>query len=314
MLIETDYRAVVAAGQEGLPLAACDAVVAIGNFDGVHPGHRALLEHGRRIADENGWKLVVLTFSPHPRQYFKPDQPPFFLTDNVQKYEQLFASNVDAIVALRFDALLSELAAQEFIDRVLVEALRVKHVVVGENFQFGKGRGGNVDTFEKDGRFGVSALAAVLNVSGLRISSERIRTELRHGHMVSAEELLGRPWQLRGEVVRGLQHGRQIGFPTANMALGEYLQPSLGIYAGRAAIEGETAVHKAAVYIGQRPTIGLHGPLVEAHLLDFDGDLYGKTMRVDLVDFIRPDRKFDDLDELKQQIHKDVAQARAILI
>jgi riboflavin kinase/FMN adenylyltransferase len=316
MLIETDYRAVVAAGQEGLPLAACDAVVAIGNFDGVHPGHRALLAHGRQVADELGCPLVVLTFVPHPRHYFKPDQPPFLLTDKLQKQELLLAAGSDAIVMLRFDLLLASLSAEEFIDRVLVESLRARHVVVGDNFVFGKGRSGNAQKLKEKGAisgFGVTAFS-VVNDMEKPISSERIREALRRGSVATAEELLGRHWQIRGEIVRGLQHGHEMGFPTANMALGEYLQPALGIYAGKARLENEEILRNAVVYIGQRPSIGLHGPLVETHLLDFSGDLYGKTMRVDLVDFIRPDQKFIDLEELKQQIHKDVARARAILV
>jgi riboflavin kinase/FMN adenylyltransferase len=316
MLIETDYRAVVAAGQEGLPLAVCDAVVAIGNFDGVHPGHRTLLARGREIADGLGCKLVVLTFAPHPRAYFKPDQPSFLLTDKVQKQELLLAAGSDAIVMLRFDLLLAELSAEEFIDRVLVESLRVLHVIVGDNFVFGKGRSGNVQKLKEKGDisgFGVTGFT-VVNDMEKPISSERIRQDLRQGRVATAEELLGRRWQLRGEIVRGLQQGREMGFPTANMPFGEYLQPALGIYAAEARFEDEEIIHKAVVYIGQRPTIGLYGPLIETHILDFSADVYGKTMRVDLVEFLRPDQKFIDLTELKQQIHKDVARTRAILV
>jgi riboflavin kinase/FMN adenylyltransferase len=311
MLIETDYRAMISAGQEGLPLAACDAVVAIGNFDGVHHGHRQLLRDARRIADENGWMLTVLTFDPHPRLYFKPDQKPFLLTDKVQKQEELLAAGVDAIVSLRFDAILADLSANEFIEHVLGESLRARHIVVGDNFMFGKNRGGNIETLKNKG-FGVSALTAIKDVTGQVISSERIRGELRHGHTASAEDLLGRPWQLRGVVVRGNQIGRQWGFPTANVEMGEYLPPQFGVYAGTVSFEGMEGVFNAAISIGVRPSIGSFGPIVEAYLLDFSGDLYGKTMRVNLLQFLRPEKKFIDLNELKDQIAHDVRQIREV--
>lgn len=311
MIIETEYRALTSAGQEGLPLKASDAVVAIGNFDGVHLGHRALLAHGRKIADENGWRLVVLTFSPHPRHFFKSDQPSFLLTDPLQKTEELVKAGADDIVILRFDGVLSEVTAPEFVEFVLKQALLARHIIVGQNFLFGKGRSGTIQTF-KDAGLAVSALPTVMDAGKQRISSERVRAALRNGHVASAEDLLDRPWELRGEVVKGHQKGRTIGFPTANMGLGEYLYPQFGVYAAHVGIEGEEAVHPAIINIGQRPTIGISGPLLEAHLLDYSSDLYGKIMRVRLHQFLRPEMKFGNFDLLKDQIQKDVAWAKQI--
>jgi riboflavin kinase / FMN adenylyltransferase len=317
MLIETDYRALNSAGQDGLPLAASEAVIVIGNFDGVHNGHRALIGYARQIADKKGLKLTALTFSPHPRHYFRPDQPPFLLTDPVQKHEKLIDAGADTVVSIKFDVALADLSPHEFTEDVLHIALCAKHVIVGENFVFGKGRTGTVETLKEDGRkygFGVSPLPVINNYTGERISSERIRESLRHGHVASAEEMLGNHWQLRGEVIRGNQKGRTIGFPTANVALGDYLQPAFGVYTALVQIEGQMEMHKAVVNIGQRPTVGSTRPLIEAHLLDFAGDLYGSILRVNLLDFVRPEQKFADFNVLKAQIHKDVAYARERLV
>lgn len=311
MIIETEYRALTSAGQEGLPLKVSDAVVAIGNFDGVHLGHRALLAHGRAIADKEGWRLVVLSFSPHPRHFFRPDQPSFLLADPVQKLEELTKAGADDIVILHFDAVLADVSAEDFITDVLKDALVAKHVVVGDNFLFGKGRAGTIATLVESG-LAVSPLPAITDLGGQRLSSERVRAALRGGYVASAEDLLGRPWEIRGEVVKGNQKGRTIGFPTANMALGDYLHPKLGVYTARVIFEGEAGSHPAVVNIGQRPTVGVSGPLLEAHLLDFDGDLYGKMMRVTLDRFLRPEQKFASFDLLKEQIQRDTDTAREV--
>jgi riboflavin kinase / FMN adenylyltransferase len=316
MIIETDYRALSTAGQDGLPLRACGGVVVIGNFDGVHKGHQALLAEGRALADVLGVSLVVLTFAPHPRFYFKPDQPPFLLSDEVLKHEFLEQCRVDAVVQLTFDAILSSVTAEEFIQNILLNGLQAKHVVVGNNFVFGHKRGGDVEMLQKAGRehgFAVTAMPAVTDVTGERISSERVRDALRHGRMASAEELLGRPWIIRGEVMHGDKRGRTIGFPTANVRLDRFLPPKFGIYAARVTIEDTRLVYNAAVSIGIRPMYQVTSPLLEAYLLDFDGDIYGKTIRIALSDFIRPEQKFMDLDELKAQIGQDVNETRRIL-
>lgn len=317
MLIETDYRALVTASQEGLPLAAADSVIAIGNFDGVHKGHQALIASAQQIAIASGWRLCALTFNPHPRSYFNPEQPPFLLSDAVQKREYLFESGADAVVKIQFDALFSELTAVQFVEQVLIEALGVKHVIVGENFSFGKARQGTTETLRHLGikhGFKTSTFSQVNDFFGKRIASENVRQALRMGRLFEAEELLGRPWQIRGEVVKGEQLGRNLGFPTANIQLGDYLRPPLGVYAATVTIEGENGLYKAAVNIGKRPTFGMHDPLLEAHLLDYEGDLYGKTIRVNIHDFLRNERKFSDLEILKNQLAQDVMHVREKLL
>jgi len=314
MGIETDYRALSAAGKEGLPLCVAGGVVVIGNFDGVHRGHQALLAEAKKIATAKGLPLTVLTFEPHPRLYFNPQQPPFLLTDKVQKQALLKQAGADEVVSLTFDALLAQLTAAEFAEYVLRDGLRATHVVVGENFLFGVQRQGNVETLKTLGKtngFEVTALGMVGD-SDQRISSERIRGELRHGHVASAQELLCRPWQIRGEVIKGNQLGRTLGYPTANLELGGYLHPAFGVYSAKVTIDQK--LYTAAVSIGVRPTIGISGPLLEAYVLDFAGDLYGKILVVDLLDFLRPELKFGDLKALTDQIAKDVAQIRAMTL
>ncbi|MDB5477563.1 MAG: ribF [Alphaproteobacteria bacterium] len=317
MLIKTDYRALHTASQDGLPLAASDGVVVIGNFDGVHRGHQALLAHARQMANEMGAPMAVLTFSPHPRFYFKPDEPPFKLTDAVQKHELLKKAGADAIVELKFDALLSSLPPEEFVEIVLADGMRARHVVVGDNFAFGRGRKGNLPGLKKMAKtrlITVTGFRPIADFGHERISSENIRRAIRNGQMATAEDGLGHPWQIRSEVVRGQQRGRTIGFPTANLALEEYLQPKFGVYTAKIKIEGEQGLHRAVMNIGIRPSFGGIGANLEAHLLDYTGDLYGKILRVDFGDFLRPEVKFSDLNALKEQIDKDVARARMMLI
>lgn len=314
MLIETEYRPQAANVQEMNPAFAHGSIVAIGNFDGVHKGHQSLLDSARQLAAVRGLPLVVLCFTPHPRLFFKPDQPNFLLADMAQKHEFLTTCGVDTVVALRFDAALAGLSAPEFVSHVLLGMLNAKAVIVGDNFLFGKGRGGNIDTLRHEGAvhgFDVFT-ASMFADGGETVSSERIRALLRDGKVNDANGLLGRPWQLRGEVVQGHQRGRTIGFPTANLALGEYLHPAFGVYVADATVNGRT--YRAAVNIGQRPTIGVSGPLVEAHLIDFNDDIYGQTVTLDLLAFIRPEQKFDDFDALKAQIAKDVAVTRAFAV
>lgn len=313
MMIDTDYRALARAGQDGLPLNLSGAVVAIGNFDGVHRGHAALLAHARTVANGLGAPFVVLTFDPHPRRHFMPDDPPFMVSDNVMRAENLAAAGADAAVQLRFDAILAGVSAAEFIDTILVHAFAARHVVVGSNFLFGHKRSGTVDTLRAANRFGVTGFD-LLTENGVRLSSNGVRDALRAGRMAAAETILGRPWVLRGTVLRGAARGRTIGFPTANMALGEFVRPAFGVYAGHVLLEGADAAPRPAVMnIGTRPTVDGTHALLEVHLFDFAGDLYDKTLRVMPRHMLRPERKFAGLDELRAQIARDAADARQIL-
>ena len=294
------------------------AVVAIGNFDGLHRGHAAVLDTARRIAAEAGAPLAVLTFEPHPRSHFQPDTPPFRLTPLRPKARQLEAMGVDMLYVLHFDTELASKTADQFIGEILVDGLGVRHVVIGYDFVFGKGRGGNGDLLEAVGRdhgFGVTRVTQVTGADGGAFSSTVIRNHLREGRPAEAAKALGRLWEVEGHVTPGDQRGRTIGFPTANLDLEGYLLPRFGVYAVRLGLEAppDPVWHDGVANLGLRPTIGDGKVLLEAHMFDREEDLYGRLLRVQLVDFIRPEVQFDGLDALKAQIARDCDKAREIL-
>ncbi|MFO1082513.1 MAG: bifunctional riboflavin kinase/FAD synthetase [Reyranellaceae bacterium] len=298
-----------------LPAAWQGAVVALGNFDGVHRGHQALV--GRAVAEAQALGVPVLAFTlePHPRRFFVPDTGPFRLTLLPAKVRLLGGLGVAAVLAQRFDAAFAALSPDAFVERVLHGALRARHVVSGYDFSFGARRGGNTERLREQARahgFGVSVVEPVMR-EGEVYSSTRIREALRAGWVSEACELLGHPWEIEGTVEQGDQRGRTIGFPTANVALGEHLRPRFGVYAVRVLIDGETAWRPAVANLGRRPTFGKLQENFEVHLFDFAGDLYGKALRVALVDFIRPEMKFGGLDQLKAQIAADGQAARTLL-
>jgi riboflavin kinase/FMN adenylyltransferase len=295
------------------PTRAKGGAVALGNFDGVHRGHQALLARTAEEARTVGGPLSVLTFEPHPRRFFVPDTGPFRLTLPPAKVRLLAENGVDAVLAQRFDRDFAALSADAFVDEVLLQGLGARHVVCGYDFTFGARRTGNVERLREMGAerdFGVTVLDPVMR-EGEIYSSTRIREALRAGWPSEAAELLGRDWEIEGVVEQGDQRGRTIGFPTANVALGEHLRPRFGVYAVRALLDGTW--RPAVANLGRRPTIGVLKENFEVHLFDFAGDLYGKTLRVALVDFIRPEMKFSGLDQLKAQIASDAATARTIL-
>jgi riboflavin kinase/FMN adenylyltransferase len=305
-----------------LPDAARGAVVVIGNFDGVHRGHQLLLADARRLADELGAPMAVLTFEPHPRSVFMPERPPFRLTSLRAKAHALQEAGVDHLIVLHFDRAFALKPAEAFVEEILVGDLAARHVVVGWDFCFGHKRGGNVALLKSMGAkrgFGVTAVDPVMTGDGEVYSSSIIRDHLRQGRPAKAAELLGRPWEIEGRVEEGDQRGRTIGFATANIGLGDYLCPALGVYAVLAGRDpgvehGEETQWLAGVAnLGQRPTVGGEDVRLEVHLFDFAADLYGETLRVRLMDFIRPEKKFDGLDALKAQIALDCGQAREIL-
>lgn len=321
---------------EHLPPEARGTVVALGNFDGVHHGHRAVIGEAVRRARAGGAPAAVLTFEPHPRRYFKPDTPPFLLTRLRTKARVVAGLGVDHLFVLRFDARIAGQTAESFIDDVLLDGMAVRHVVVGYDFVFGKGRGGRPETLrERLAARGVGAtvMPAVTaspdlpvtegEADAFVVSSTGVRDALRDGDPRAAARLLGRSFEIEGRVQRGDQRGRLIGFPTANLRLGDYLRPALGVYAVRVAI-GEprpgSALSEPAVWydgvanLGVRPTFGgLAEPRLEVHLFDFNGDLYGRRLRVALVEFVRPEQKFPGLDALKAQIARDAESARQAL-
>jgi riboflavin kinase / FMN adenylyltransferase len=288
-------------------------VVALGNFDGVHRGHQALLARAAEQAAALGVPVVALTFEPHPRRFFVPDTGPFRLTLPPAKMRLLAHYGVQAVLAQRFDAAFAALPAEIFVADVLLAGLGACHVVCGYDFTFGARRSGNVERLHAEGEargFGVTVLDPVMR-EGEIYSSTRIREALRAGWISEAIELLGHGWEIEGAVELGDQRGRTIGFPTANVALGEHLRPRFGVYAVRALVDGTW--RDAVANLGRRPTFGKLQENFEVHLFDFAGDLYGKVLRVELVDFIRPEMKFAGLDQLKAQIAADGEAARALL-
>ena len=305
-----------------LPGDVRGGVVAIGNFDGVHRGHRAVIGEARRQAADLGIPFGVLTFEPHPRTVFQPDFPPFRLTPSRAKTRQIEKLGAGFMVAVRFDREFASITAEDFVRDVLVGALEVRWVVVGYDFVFGCGRAGNHELLSRlsgEGGFGLTVVEGVTHgdpaEGGEIYASSRIREYLMAGRPLPAADRLGRWWEIGGPVLPGDRRGRRLGFPTANVALGDHLEPALGVYAVRVAVEreGSETRHGGVANLGRRPTFDGKGTLLEVHIFDFDEDIYDREVRVAFLDFLRPERKFDVLDALKAQIAADCESARAIL-
>jgi len=295
------------------------AVVALGNFDGVHRGHQALIGHARQLAEERNAPLGVVAFEPHPQEFFRPGGESFRLTPFRAKARLIAELGADAMFALTFDAEMAARPAQDFVMEVLVEGLGVGCVVVGRDFQFGKGRAGNTTVLAYMGEmegFGVELFDAVVVADGEKISSTRIREALKAGRPADAAKLLGHWWAVEARVEHGDARGRTIGVPTANMRLDGCLKPAFGVYAVRATIiedDRAVATHDGVANFGIRPMFETPTPLLETWLFDFDGDLYGKHLSVEFVAYLRPEMKLDGLDGLKAQIATDSDSARKIL-
>ena len=303
---------------DALPADARGAAVAIGNFDGVHPGHQTVIHEAGLIAGDMCRPWAVLTFEPHPRAFFTPGSEPFRLTPFRSKARRIAELGADLLIVQRFDKAFSSLPAEDFVNTVLVDGLGAGHVVSGYDFVFGHKRGGNCELLLAMGAkkgFGFTAVNAQTDSSGEAYSSTRGRERLGDADPRGAAAILGRDFEIEGRVARGEARGKSIGFPTANIPLGAYLRPALGVYAVRAAIEQENGEIwlDGVANIGVRPTFGSDGVVLEVFLFDFDDDLYGKRLRVRLVDFLRPEKKFDGVDDLKAQIAQDSAKAQKIL-
>lgn len=299
-----------------LPESARGAVIAIGNFDGVHRGHQALLGEARRIADAAGKPLGVLTFEPHPRNLFRPDDPPFRLTTPDLKAERLAACGVDYLFALPFDWDFASLSAEQFITQILRDGLNAAHIVIGYDFAFGQLRKGTPDTL-KDSGLPVTVVEKIADEGDDAFSSSAIRKALRLGDIPHANDLLGWDWEIRGVVQVGDRRGRELGFPTANIRLGDLLHPAYGIYATWVKIMEDDGSEShwlpSATNIGIRPMFALQLGQVEAHIFDFNRDIYGKTLRVRPVERLRGEAKFDSLEALIRQMDEDCRNARQIL-
>ena len=293
------------------------AVVTIGAYDGVHIGHRAILHEVQRLAEERSGPTAVVTFDRHPAMVVRPDSAPRLLTDLEQKLELLEAEGVDVAVVVKFDAERSQESAEDFAREVLVGCLNAQAVVVGHDFHFGHNRGGNGALLARlGGEHGFTVLGlSLVGDGGEAVSSTRIRALLTDGKVQEAARLLDRPHEVRGVVAHGDERGRDLGFPTANVAVpSEVLLPADGIYAGWY-IRADGSRHPTAISVGRRPTFYENAPasLLEAYLLDFSGDLYGERARVAFVKRLREELKFDSVDALVTQINADVNAARTAL-
>lgn len=293
------------------------AAVAIGNFDGVHLGHLSVLDLTRARAADHGAPLGVLTFEPHPREYFAPDAPPFRLTGPEARASRLEKLGVEILYELNFNASLAALSPEAFAREVIRDGLALAHVVVGQDFCFGKGRAGSVTELQRFGsEMGFGVTVAPMHLEGAtRVSSTAIRAALSEGRPRDAAKLLGHWHRIEGPVVGGEQRGRLLGYPTANMSIEGLHPPRFGVYAVLVDVaEGPHAGHyMGAASLGVRPQFGVNMPNLETYLLDFAGDLYGTHMSVALVEFLRPEAAFESVEALVAQMQTDVARARAVL-
>jgi riboflavin kinase/FMN adenylyltransferase len=297
------------------PADAKGAVVALGNFDGVHLGHRALLLEARRLAREQKRPFGAIVFEPNPREFFRPNDEPFRLTPFRAKAHLLSELGVDLLIVLVFDKQMASMSAQDFVLEVLVKELAVTHVVAGKDFRFGKGRAGDVAVLGYMGDmegFGTTVFAPVFADGGVKISSSDIRVALKAGKPDEAARLLGHWWRVEGHVAQGEKRGRELGFPTANLKLEHTLLPAFGIYAVRVHLP-DGRVFDGAASFGIRPTFALESPLLEVHLFGFSGDLYGALIAVELIAYLRPEKKFDSIEALKAQIAADCDDAKRTL-
>jgi len=301
----------------GLHITDQGAVIALGNFDGLHRGHQAVLKQAQAIADDLGAPLGIGLFRPHPYRFFKPDAAPFRLMTPRVRAQVMAELGVKFLYEIPFDETLRDMDDVEFVDTVLYRGLGIKHVVVGEDYGFGKNRCGNVESLTRlcaERGIGVTAISPVgLHKLYGKYGSTEIRKALQNGDVFHAQHMLSRPWQVDGVVQEGQKRGRTINFPTANLDFGDLVRPKFGVYVVEVRIEGETEWRPAVANTGSRPTVDGEDARLEVHLLDFDRDLYGQLIDVRFRSFIRAEKKFESFDHLKTQIMRDADGARAIL-
>ncbi len=307
----------IVTGECRVPAHLGGGALALGNFDGVHLGHQAVIRAAIEAARAAGRPALAATFEPHPSRFFRPDAPPFALTTAAQKLNLFAALGLDGAVVIPFDATLAGLTAPEFAREWLADRLRLSHVVTGEDFTFGKGRSGHASDLGELGAglgFTAQAVAPVSNGNGDggAISSTRIRAALHAGDMATATALLSRPFTVAMPVIHGDKRGRTIGVPTANQELGDYVRPRYGVYAVRARLpDGE--VRPGVANLGIRPMFSPPRELLETWIFDWSGDLYGEVLTVELVAFLRPELKLEGLEALKARIAADARAAREVL-
>lgn len=304
MAVYAEYR--------GLPEAARGASIALGNFDGLHAGHRAVMEAARTAGHG---KFSVATFEPPPRAYFRPGDPPFRILRPERRNAMIVAAGADHVFELPFNGEMAAMTDEQFVRQVLVDGLGVSHVSVGFDYRFGRGRMGHAQRLASLGRalgFGVTVVEEVYG-HGAKASSTAIRQALMAGEPEIAAGLLGGPWTADGVIEPGEKNGRTFGFPTANMSLGDLIHPKMGVYAVRIRIEDDARWYDGVANFGRTPTTGLRDPLLETFIFDFDREIYGQHAEVQLIAYQRPELKFPSLEVMIEQMHKDAAQARETL-
>ncbi|VAV87848.1 FMN adenylyltransferase / Riboflavin kinase [hydrothermal vent metagenome] len=302
---------------DNLPDDVKGSVIVLGNFDGFHKGHQTVMGRAGKLARHMKVNLSVLVLEPHPRSFFNPGQEDFRLTSFRTKTHLLEKFGVDTLFVLPFDKKLSKMPAQDFVTDILLDKLGVLHVFVGYDYRFGVGRGGSAGLLSQMGcmeQFGVTIVEKIMDGDHV-YSSSNIRDSLRAGEVRLCADHLGHWWHVEGHVLRGDQRGRTINFPTANLPMEGYIKPRLGVYAVRVMVDSGPAkgIWNGVANVGKRPTFNKDDLVLEAHIFDFDFDIYEQSIRVEFVDFIRPEQKFDGLESLKAQIEKDSQVAHKIL-
>lgn len=300
---------------DGVPERFRGGIVALGNFDGFHLGHQAVVGRAVARAHHEGRPAVVATFDPHPASFFKPDLPPFRLTSLDQRQRLFAAAGADAMLVFDFDAALAGTSAEAFVADLLGAQIGAAGVVTGEDFTFGARRGGNSAVLRELGpAHGIRAESvAPVMLRGEPVSSSRIRQALCNADTAAATQLLTRAFAIAGAVQHGDKRGRELGYPTANLVLGDYQRPAYGIYAVRVRLD-DGSEHAGVASLGIRPTFDPPVELLETYLFDFDGDLYGRTIEVALHHYLRPEQRFESMDALTSQMREDEAEARRLLL
>jgi riboflavin kinase / FMN adenylyltransferase len=290
------------------------SVATVGSYDGVHLGHRRILDTVLEKAHTAGLPSVVMSFEPMPKEFFSLSSPPARLMRFREKFEALAAYGIDLFFCPRFDDRMKNIAADTFVRQLLIQSLNIRHLVIGDDFRFAKGRQGDIGHLRRAGTaldYEVHQIASVLD-DGERVSSTAIREALWAGKLDDATRLLGRPYRMSGKVIEGEHLGRQLGFPTANVNLRRRQSPVMGIFAVRVAGLGSASLD-AVASVGTRPTFGGTKPILEVHIFDFDAAIYGKYIHVDFIARLRSELKFDEVKDLVEQMHRDAASAKAIL-
>ncbi len=288
------------------------SVITIGNFDGMHIGHQTIFKTAKDKAKQLGTKFGVITFEPHPKLLFKPDTPPFRITPEKSKIRRMKKSGADFIIIFSFNHDFANMKADKFISEIIIELTKSSHIVVGNDFHFGHKRTGNIETLKQAG-INVTSLKKISDEDDEIYSSTRVREEIRKGNIRNADEILGWEWEIEGKVIHGNKDGRKLGYPTANVELGESLHPSYGVYAALTKIDGENEWRHAAINIGISPMFKKKTALVESYIFDFNKEIYGKNIRIKPIKKIRDEQKFNNIEELIKQIEKDCLKIKQIL-